>query len=528
MARSRTLGLFGAFLLATGPAAGQAPHAVADGVTWEGALAGSVMVYRGIPYALAPTGARRWRPPEPMPTGAGVRPATTFGPACMQSDRLAGFTRGIAAVFGTADRIVPEPLTPSEDCLSLNVWTAGTGGVPAPVMVWIHGGSNINGTAASALYDGAALARRGVVVVTINYRLGVLGFMAQPALAAESARQSSGNYGLLDQLEALRWVRRNIRNFGGDPARVTVFGESAGSIDIVHLMASPLSRGLFHRAIAQSGAPMGGTPTREAAERYGSQIAKTVGADSAADPAAALRSVPADSLVRIQDRLAGFGVLPGVAIDGWVLTDHTGRIFERGDQAPVPLLIGTNGREMSTLRYYLPRVTQTPEGLREWVDRTFGNEAAKVAALYPAEGSVDLALVQLATDLYFTCPARMAARATARTSRNVYLYQFNRVLPGGESLGAFHSMELGYVFGVETAWLPWQPADRALSALMMDYWTRFAATGDPGGGKRIPWAAIGAGGRDDYLNFDARSEARTRLAADRCDAIEPAIRAEWR
>lgn len=515
-------------LVPSGGAAGQDPAAVADGVQWHGAVAGAVAVYRGIPYALPPTGERRWRPPEPMSAGSGTRPATAFGPACMQSDRLAGFTRGIAAVFGTVDRIVPEPLSPSEDCLYLNVWTPAARTAPAPVMVWIHGGSNLNGTAASALYDGAALAKRGVVVVTINYRLGALGFMAHPALAAESPRQAAGNYGLLDQLEALRWVQRNIRNFGGDPGRVTVFGESAGAIDIVHLLASPLSRGLIHRAIAQSGAAMGATPARMAAERYGAAIAKAVGADTAGDVASRLRSVPADSLVRVQDRLAALGALAGVSIDGWVLRDHTGRVFEENAQLDVPLLIGANGLEMTTLRYYLPRVSQTPEAWHEYLSRTFGDQATRVSDLYPSTPSVDLALVRLVTDLYFTCPSRMAARNVARKRGPAFLYQFNRVLPGGESLGAFHSMEIGYVFGVETAWLPWQPADRALSELMMGYWTRFAATGDPNGGKAARWPAVGTAAADAYMDFNDRSALRPGFAAERCDALEPSIRAEWR
>jgi para-nitrobenzyl esterase len=502
-----------------------APRAAADGTGYEGDWVGGIAAFKGIPYATPPLGPLRWRPTEPIQTGSGVRPARAYGPSCIQTDRLAVWTRTIAAAFGTQDKVPTEPLNPSEDCLYLNVWTAKVGAGSAPVMVWIHGGSNLNGSGSSSWYDGSALAKRGVVVVTINYRLGLFGFLAHPALAAESKRGAAGNYGLLDQLEALRWVQRNIRAFGGDPSRVTVFGESAGSIDLMHLMASPLSKGLFHRAIAESGAPMAPMATLEIAERGGLALVKAVGADTTAI-LASLRAKPATDLLAAQDRLLLGGWIAGPNVDGWVLPDMTVKIFERGEQQRVPMILGTNALEMTTLRIYLPRFQRTVAGYQAWGGQTFGPAGERVLGFYPAasDAEVEKALLPLATDLLFTCPTRIAARAVRRAGQNAYLYQFTRVLPGGEQLGAYHGAEINYVFGTPLPWLPREQVDVTLSEAMMDYWVRFATAGDPNGGTAERWQPYGRDGRDHYLELGSRIVSRTDLAQERCDAIESATK----
>lgn len=505
-------------------AAAQAPTAVADGETQEGvALGGGVAVFRGIPYAQPPVGDLRWRPPVTRPVGAGTRQATEFAAACMQTARLQAFSRGIAAVFGRADQVGSEPLVTSEDCLYLNVWSAGLGSRDRrPVMVWIHGGSNTNGEGHSPWYDGTALAKRGVVVVTINYRLGIFGFLAHPALSAESPHGSSGNYGLLDQIEALRWVQRNIAAFGGDPSRVTVFGESAGSIDLMHLMAAPAAKHLFHRAIAQSGAPMSAMPPLRLAEAAGANALRSLVADSA-NPLPSLRAATAGTVLEAANRAQAMGPI----VDSWVLPEVTARVFEAGRQHPVALMTGTNALEMSTLRVYMPRVEPTVEGYQKWTAQLFGPAAPKVLSLVPvtAPDQVERQSLALFTDVVFTCPTRIAARATATAGSPVWLYQFTRVLPGGEPLGAYHSMEIIYAFGNRVAWLPWEPVDDRLSEAMMGYWTRFAATGDPNGEAAPMWPRYDADAR--YLELGAEVRAGRGLRHELCDAIEPRMRAAW-
>lgn len=522
-------GVLAAALVATALSAQQPPRAVAGPDTLEGDWSGrpAVAVFRGIPYAAPPVGPLRWRPPEPARPRGGVRPARDFGPSCPQSNRLDGFARGIAAAFGRADRVPPSNRRTSEDCLTLNVWTPDSAahGPGRPVMVWIHGGSNLSGEGSAPLYDGSALARRGVVVVTLNYRLGALGFLAHPALTAESPDRSSGNYGLLDQIAALRWVQRHIAGFGGDPGRVTVFGESAGSIDLLHLLASPAARGLFHRAIAQSGAPMGAVPRLAAAEPGGAALAQALGAADLA----ALRTAPADRILAEADRLLAAGRLTlGPVVDGAVLPDAPGRLFDRGRQHPVPLLIGSNAREMASLPYYLPRIDRTVAGYAGYLRAIAGPGAPRLAQLYPAsaDGEVEGALTDLTTDLYFTCPARFAARRMARAGAPAWLYHFTRVLPGGERLGAYHAAEIGYVFDTREPWLPAAAEDAALTDAMMRYWVRFAATGDPNGDGLPLWPAHDEpGGR--YLELDRRIEAKAGLKQEACDLVDRGLPLLW-
>lgn len=509
-------------------AAQAAPRAVLGNVFYDGDLQQGIASFLGIRYAEPPVGDLRWKPPVPARPTPGPHSAVAYGPKCIQSDRLQQWIKGIATVFGTEAQVPDDTLKVSEDCLSLNVWTPSLQGAPAPVMVWIHGGSNLNGGGGEPLYDGSALAAKGVVVVTINYRLGILGFMAHPDLVAESPNHSAGNYGLLDQIEALRWVRQHIRAFGGDPQRITVFGESAGSIDIVHLMASPLARGLFDRAIAESGAPMGRMGNLTMAGGFGRQFAKALGVDTAQNQIKAMRAKSADAILAAQNVFPGLVLAAGPIVDGWVLPDLTARIFERGEQARVPFMIGTNALEMTTLRSYLPQFQRTVAGYRQWAGGLLGAATDAVLGHYPApaDSLVDDAVIRLTTDLYMTCPTRIAARAARTAGQKTFVYQFTRVLPGGEKLGAYHAAEIGYVFGNHAAWLPKQPVDDQLARAMMGYWTRFAATGDPNGRGAVEWFPYG-GGKDFYLELGAPVVARVDLRKDACDAMDPPLKAQW-
>ncbi|MEO7965239.1 MAG: carboxylesterase family protein [Gemmatimonadaceae bacterium] len=505
---------------------GSAPHASVGRATYEGAWTDKIATFKGVPFAKPPVGALRWKPPESNDPSGAIK-ATNYSAQCMQSDRLHAWTKGIAKVFGTEDKVGPVTLAKSEDCLYLNVWSPKLKGA-APVMVWIHGGSNISGSGNEALYDGSELAKRGVVVVSINYRLGMLGFMVHPALVAESPKHAAGNYAMLDQIEALRWVRQNIAAFGGDPKRVTLFGESAGSIDIVHLMASPLTKGLFDRAIGESGSPMARMPNVQLASAFGTMFAKSLGVDTTGDVLAQLRAKPAAELLAIQDDFAPLVLAAGPVVDGWVFTDMTARVWERGEQANVPMIIGSNAFEMTTLKAYVPAFPRTVTGYQQWVGRTLGAQTDKVLAIYPVteDGAVEDATLHLMTDLFMTCPVRIAARAMQKAGRPTYRYYFTRVMPGGEKLGAYHASEIGYVFGVKLPWLPTSPADDRLSATMMGYWTRFAATGNPNGAGAPAWPAYD-GASDPYLELGDVVAAHSDLKKDACDAMDTPLKAQF-
>lgn len=499
---------------------GGPPTVRAAGETLEGAwLAPNEAVFRGVPYAAAPVGDLRWRPPAPHPARPGKQSARAFGPACVQTDRLVVWEKSIAAAFGTQDKVDAALRDTSEDCLFLNVWTDSLNArSPAPVMVWIHGGSNVNGEGSSPWYDGRVLARRGVVIVTINYRLGVFGFLAHPELSAESANHVSGNYALLDQLEALRWVKANIRAFGGDPARVTIFGESAGSLDLLTLMTAPASEGLFARAIAESGVPLFAMPRLPAAEAQGRELARAAGVETIA----ALRAKPAAELLQLAGPLTRDGRLSiGPVVDGWLLPDHPGRAFATGKQGRVPLLIGSNARELTTLTGLLPAFERNLAGYRGWLAQTAGPAAGRLEEIYPATSDADVqrALVDAFTDLAFTCPSRFAARSMTGIGAPAYLYQFTRVPPGGDALGAYHGAELSYVFGSRLPWLPQAAVDGELATLMQRYWVAFATTGKPDAEGLVSWPAHDAAS-DRHLELGPSVAARAGLARPACDILD--------
>ncbi len=460
-------------LLGSGAAAGTPPSRGTLVVTAQGAIRGAVRgttrSFLGIPYAAPPVGGLRWQPPRPHPAWTGIRNATAFGSSCPQS----------ASPFGQQST--------DEDCLFLNVF-APVGGNGDPVMVWIHGGGLVSGEASD--YVPAQLVARNVVVVTVNYRLGVLGFLAHPSLTAESPQHASGDYGLLDQQQALRWVRQNISRFGGDPRNVTIFGESAGGLSVHAQLASPTAHGLFGRAIVESGGYAGSQPSLAAAEASGRAFATRVGCR--AQTAACLRHVSVASLLASQPYL---DVTP--VVDGSVLTRSITAAFTSGRFNRVPVIEGSNHDE---LRFFLAvnraagAVPLTPAGYRAAIAATLEYtpaDANTVADRYPlaAYPSPTLALGAVGTDALFACRARAAARALSRFVPT-YQYEFNdrgapffsQVPRPSFPTGAFHAAELQYLFTLRGHRSLLSGDHEKLSQAMLDLWTAFARSGIPGAG----------------------------------------------
>ncbi|MDX9979296.1 MAG: carboxylesterase/lipase family protein [Lentisphaeria bacterium] len=472
-----------------------------------------LFVFRGIPFAAPPVGNLRWRPPQPVPPWTEPRPATAFGPAAPQPNR-------------TSPPLPPVGRT-DEDCLYLNVWTPGLDGGKRPVMVWIHGGGMVHGAGSVAVYEGRALARQGVVLVTINYRLGVLGFLAHPELSVESPEGVSGNYGLLDQVAALRWVRDHIAAFGGDPGNVTIFGESAGAVSVGFLLTMPLAEGLFHRAILQSGIPVAASGHLRDGERSGEaqglDIARRFGANGIAD----LRAKSADELVA--GCRAAVGPLPnprddkfGPRIDGVFLPDLPLRLIGQGKFHQVPILLGTNRDEM-TLFLMDGGAPRRAVGYRVVVRRIFGPQAPAILAAFPCARDEDVAFAfrELTTVSCFTAPARHLARSAAVNGSPVYLYHFSRVpaATAHSELGAAHGFEIPFIFGTLKA--P-STADRQLAEAMAGYWTAFARTGIPACPDRPEWPRYEAA-TDRHMEFGDTIQPGRDLRRDQCDAIEPRL-----
>jgi len=499
--------------------------------TLEGAFTGettSEIVFKGVPYAAPPVGDNRWRPPATHRPRSGVQSAVDFSPACIQPPWNVAFARNIAGKFGSDPNLVPALGETSEDCLYLNVWSSNFGGdEPLPVMVWIHGGSNVAGAGSEATYDGKNLASKGVVVVTINYRLNVLGFFAHPGLTSESERGVSGNYGLLDQIAALEWVQRNIAAFGGDPGRVTIFGESAGAVDVGYLMASPLADGLFHRAISQSGGyTIAETRTLADVEAQGVQLVEKLGMADETDALGAMRAKDAGELMA--ETFAAFpkGVNLGPAKDGWFLPELPGHVFSAGKQRDVPLMIGVNADEWATLRFFTPK--HTVESFRAALLWTYGAKGEQAEALYAVESAEELqaALDRWMTDLVFVGPSIYMARSMANVPSNTFFYVFSRRLPGpgGDDLGAFHAAELPYVWDNLNLnpWVPYEDYDRELADIMSSYWVQFAATGDPNGGDLPTWPSFGTDA-ESYLDFGDVVEAMRDFRAEETEAYSAVI-----
>ena len=462
-------------------------------------------IFRGVPFAAPPVANLRWREPQPVVRWSGIRQASEFGPRCMQQPLFSDM------MFRSAP--------PSEDCLYLNVWTpAPQGGSPhrkLPVLVYVYGGGFMAGDSSEKRYDGAALARRGIVVVTINYRLGVFGFFSHPELTAGSPRHASGNYGLLDQAAALAWVKRNIAAFGGNPNRITVGGESAGSLSVSALMASPLSRGSIAGAIGESGAMMLKLTPRPLAEveTKGAAFARGIGAPTLA----ALLALPADKLLAAQG--AAKDMPFDAVIDGYFLTEPPAVTFRNGKAARVPLLVGSNSQEASGSAIFgdgAPTLANYCAGLA----RAFGDKADAVFALYPARTDADVlpAATALASDAFLGLSTWKWFDLQRRTGVPTYYYYFTRVRPrfvadssgNPPPWGAVHSGEIEYALGNLDAnpLYVWTDDDRKVSATMSAYFANFIKTGNPNGGRLPAWPKASSNAskiRRQVIDVDSRS-----------------------
>jgi len=478
-------------------------------------------VFKGIPFAQPPVGDRRWREPGPVQAWTSVREATAFSPPCAQN---------------SGGRQMENS---QEDCLYLNIWAPEW---PAksrkPVMMWFHGGGNYGGTASSNNFNGEPLARHGVVLVTVNYRLTMFGFFAHPELTRESAHHASGNYGLMDQIAALKWVKENIAKFGGDPANVTVFGQSAGAVDVNVLMTSPLTKGLFHRVIAESGTvtrnpdpttlsmtalgtlmnvksgpvTLSDAPGLAEAEKVGESLAAELKAPSTG-AIKYLRELPAAELLKVtaQPRKS-IGPANGVIADGWVFPKTPAQVFAAGQEHRVPLLIGNNSRERTP-------PAPVPEDINKAMDAMYGPLAPRALTLYAVNQPDPLygdRATQWVVDTMYRCPVVAQLVWHASAGNTSYEYQFDRAAPGREVLGATHGAEVSYVFGTLDP-ARYKDADRDLSAAIEQYWTNFAKTGNPNGGNLPQWPKFDATSRG-YLEFTDEGPApREGLRRPFCD-----------
>ncbi len=476
-----------------------------EGGMVSGATVDGVRSYKGIPFAAPPVGTLRWKPPQPIVAWAGTRRADEVGPACPQNAHAPG-------------SIFPDPTEPqSEDCLYLNVWTAARPGERRPVVVWYHGGGWNYGSGASYTPNGAPIAKKGVVLVTVNYRMAALGFMAHPALTAESPHHSSGNYGFLDQIAALQWVKKNIAAFGGDPNRVTIQGESAGSWTVSLLVASPLSRGLFHRAIGESGGRFNPQPYLQAdrdelpaAEKGGLEFAKAAGVDSLEG----LRALPVDKILKIPFRTAE-------NVDGWVLPDQVRTLYAERKQAMVNVLVGSNKNERAPNAAAAPKTTSD---YRAYLAKEYGTLSPEFEAAFPVTTDTDIvdAVAAIGGQSTFTVHMRTWARMMVAAGQKAYLYEFSHVPPhpNSKQLRAFHTSEVPYVFNDlrQHDWT-FTDADWRLADMMSSYWANFAIRGDPNGEGLPRWAPYDAA-KEAYMDLSDPPTLRNHLLTPQLDAIE--------
>jgi para-nitrobenzyl esterase len=500
----------------TPPPAG--PRAEVESGTIEGLAASGADGFLGIPFAAPPVGDLRFRPPRDPAPFVGVRETKAFSPACRQPAEVTGSE---------------QPPPGAEDCLYLNVWTPSDrgSGQRLPVMVFLHGGANLTGSAADpldivlntsgagAFYDGALMsARGGSVVVTINYRLGAFGFLAHESLVADGATNSAGNYGLMDQIAALQWVRRNISAFGGDPARVTLFGQSAGAYDVCTLLASPRAAGLFHRAAMHSGSCA--IHTRATARANAEVLVAELGCAGDPNIPACLRRVPETRLATarsvLPQGLGSFRMFPSV--DGYIVGDMPLNIIRSGRHNVMPLLIGSTSAE------YLHRFSGIPSAQYAAAIEGIVGPARRdaVLALYPLSdfANADAAVAAVASDRNITCPTRLYAETFSRAqSQRVFRYHFRRTLttPARKAPGAYHTSDLLYLFQrMDGRWFSATSDDRAVEQTMLRHWAAFAASGDPNAAGLAAWPSY-VPDTDPYLAIDVVSAAGERLAQTQCD-----------
>jgi para-nitrobenzyl esterase len=480
---------------------------------------GGGLEFLGIPYARPPVGDLRWRAPEDPDCWDGARSATEWAEACLQRSYDITQSPPTSEVLG------------SEDCLYLNVWTPAAAGATRPVLVFIHGGGNQQGSArdealTTRMYEGRLLSQAAdAVVVSIQYRLGLFGFLSDPSL--RDGEGHAGNYALLDQIRALRWVRRNIAGFGGDPTRVLVFGQSAGGLDVCMLLASPLAAGLFARALIQSGGCIVLTAAEQ--EARSAEWITAVGCDGAANVAACLRGLDGNALLEPVEppELNGITNLKFIpSVDGWAIPEPPVELFRRGAHNRVPVIIGTNSEEVSLM---VPEGTVTPAAVAAFFARFPEPLRSQLPVLYPpgtTNASARAAYIAALSDGQFTCQARLIARALDEgQTEPVRRYYFSHRISGdlGASLGAFHGIENFFLFRTaETSLLATMLTadDRTVEELLGGWWTRFAATGDPNDGTGVDWPEF-VSATDPYLEIIPTPAAGSGLHTDACDLWEP-------
>lgn len=502
------------FVAACASAGPDHPRSHPDGmqiVTPQGVLQGAMdngtIAFKGIPYAGAPVGKNRWMPPQPAPSWTSIRPATQFGASCPQAERTFAGARG-----RLAKRHEPPK---SEDCLHLNVWTPQVSG-SKPVMVWFHGGSHRFGSGAQPYYDGSELAKDGVVLVTVNYRLGLLGYFAHPALTAEVANDAPlSNYGHLDQIAALKWVQQNISKFGGDPKNVTIFGESAGGASVLYLLASENTTGLFHRAIVESGGGTQSVKSLGQKEAEGIKVANMLGLGGASATSAQLRHLTPTQLVRAGNMVASLGF--GEVVDGRAIKRTPEQAFATGRAVDVPLIIGSNSNEASLIQSEHASMPSIMPNLTE-------AQRAEAAAIYGLpEGSKALEEA-LFGDILFTGAARTIGKL-ANTGAPAWVYHFDYVPTARrrKATGANHAAEIPFIFD---SWHKFpvmsrmmSSQDRAMTKLMKGCWVQFARTGRPDGCTMQPWPNTAESPDTPYV-FAINSGPQSGFHAARLDFVE--------
>jgi para-nitrobenzyl esterase len=496
-------------------------------ITAQGPIRGEVVdntvVFRGVPFARPPVGNLRWQAPQPAPLRTEILDALKFGNVCPQ------FSTGSEGIMLPGSQ---RTFMGNEDCLTLNIWTAQTATDQLrPVMVFIHGGGNVQGSSSRTIYDGRNLTQKGgVVLVTINYRLGALGFLAHPAFSAADPNDSSGNYGLLDQILALQWIQQNIQNFGGDPNNVTIFGESAGGLNVTSLIASPLAKGLFHKAIIESGGysinstlrDTAAQPERQSAEEFGLKFAEKLGC-TGSNAWDCLRSKSAEQILNnfpgeasVLNRLEG-GTVYGPNIDGYVFPDTISNLVRKGQHNNVPVMLGTNKNEGTIFITTLPLNSNAQ--YRRAVKSLFPEPLSrKVLKQYPVRdyATPRAAFDAIVTDLTFVCPTRGGAQILAASQPQIFMYNFTNSLNLGmaRDFGAFHGLELSFVFNNFN--FPISAEQRQLGDRMLQYWTNFAKQGDPNAAGLPTWPRY-TPQNDNFLTLDTTITAGSGLRKTFCE-----------
>lgn len=456
----------------------------------------SVHIYKGIPFAAPPVGELRWKAPQPVIHWSGIKKCDAFAASPIQN-------KPVPFMMYTAPYLIP-PSPISEDCLYLNVWTgAKSSKEKRPVMVWIYGGGFVSGGTACAIYDGENMAKKGVVFVSIPYRVGVFGFLANPQLTKESNGKASGNYAFLDQIAALKWVQKNIAAFGGDPNNVTIIGQSAGAFSVCALTASPLAKGLFKRAIAESGAmfsAMDRIENLQSAEKIGADWMQKIHAASIED----LRKISADSLQKLS---AGFNA--GPVIDGYVLPKDVYSIYNNHEQNDVAVLTGWNADDG-----FPPNAPDVATYIQQSKEK-YGTLADDYLKAFPGNTTDEVKKSLFAFNRDETFAWQAYAWATLETTKGknpAYVYLFKRTSPGEEQYGAFHSSEIPFMLNNLQTWnLQWTNADKNLADIMSDYWVNFAKTGNPNGNNLPAWKPFNVSEKE-VMNLDIDKQSMQPIA----------------